>query len=140
MYIYIYMCVCVYTFIDRYVIVYCLSCMWMVCLYHLRQYTRQLYTNNTSSQLPPHLHRYRPSLRVLILLMQMPWWESALVPSLAFTRYCHHQYCMVYGITREGRGGSYIAQKLRNSIAVAWTMQIGGGNEGVIDSCTPKNK
>ena len=23
--------------------------------------------------------------------------------SLAFTRYCHHQYCMVYGINREGR-------------------------------------
>jgi len=30
--------------------------------------------------------------------------------SLAFTRYCHRQYCMVYGIQRRGRwGGVYCA-------------------------------
>jgi len=30
--------------------------------------------------------------------------------SLAFTRYCHYRYCMVYGITRGGRwGGVYRA-------------------------------
>jgi len=30
--------------------------------------------------------------------------------SLAFTRYCHHLYCMVYGINREGRWrGAYCA-------------------------------
>jgi len=30
---------------------------------------------------------------------------------LAFTRYCHYQYCMVYGIQTGGRGReSYIAQ------------------------------
>jgi len=58
---------------------------------------------------------------------------------LAFTRYCHYEYCMVYGITKEDRG-SYIGQKSRNSIAVVWAMQIGGGNKGVIDSCTHTNK
>jgi len=25
--------------------------------------------------------------------------------NLAFTRYCHHQYCMVYGIQKGGRWG-----------------------------------
>jgi len=39
-----------------------------------------------------------------------------------------------------GGGGSYIAQKTRNSIAVVWVLQMGGGNEGMIDSCTHKNK
>jgi len=30
---------------------------------------------------------------------------------LAYTRYCHYQYGIVYGITREGRGGVvYCAQ------------------------------
>ena len=29
---------------------------------------------------------------------------------LAFTRYCHHQNCMVYGITGGVGGGAYIAQ------------------------------
>ena len=37
-------------------------------------------------------------------------------------------------------GGSYIAQQLRNSIAVVWVMLMGGGNEGMIDSCTHKNE
>jgi len=27
-----------------------------------------------------------------------------------------------------------------NSIAVVWVMQIGGGNKGMMDSCTHKNK
>jgi len=35
---------------------------------------------------------------------------------------------------------SYIAQKLRNSIALVWVMHMGGGNQGVIDSCTHENK
>ena len=38
--------------------------------------------------------------------------------SLAFTRYCHHQYGMVYGIQREVGGGAYIAQWVCNSIAI----------------------
>jgi len=29
---------------------------------------------------------------------------------LLFTRHCHHQYCMVYGMQKEGRGGSCVAQ------------------------------
>ena len=33
---------------------------------------------------------------------------------LAFTRYYHHQYCMVYGINR----GAYIAQWPCNSIVI----------------------
>jgi len=48
---------------------------------------------------------------------------------------------MVYGMTREGRGGgSCIAQKSRDCIAVVWVMQIGGGNKGMIDSCTHEKK
>jgi len=33
-----------------------------------------------------------------------------------------------------------MAQTSRNSIAVVFVMQIGGGNKGIIDSCTHKNK
>jgi len=39
-----------------------------------------------------------------------------------------------------GGGGSYIAQKSRNGIAVVCVMQMGGGDKGMIDSCTHKNK
>jgi len=35
--------------------------------------------------------------------------------ALAFTRYCHAQYCMVYGIQNGGQGESRI---LRNSHAI----------------------
>jgi len=35
-------------------------------------------------------------------------------------------------------GGVYIAQTKRNSIAVVWVIQMGGGGEGMIDSCTQK--
>jgi len=35
---------------------------------------------------------------------------------------------------------SSIAQKSRNSTAVVWVMQMGGGKKGMIDSCTHKNK
>jgi len=59
---------------------------------------------------------------------------------LAFTRYCQYQYCMVYDFNRGGRGGSYIAQKSRNSIAVICVMQIGGGGKGMIDSWIHKNE
>ena len=47
-------------------------------------------------------------------------------------------WCMAY----KGRvaGRSYIAQKSRNSIAVVWVMQMGGGNKGILDSGTHKNK
>ena len=34
---------------------------------------------------------------------------------LAFTRYCHHQYCMMYGIKKRGRWGGRI---LRNGRAM----------------------
>ena len=47
---------------------------------------------------------------------------------------------MVYGICIPVGGRSYIAHKSRNSIAVVWVMQMGGGNEGMIDLCTRKNK
>jgi len=36
-------------------------------------------------------------------------------PPLAFTRYCHHQYCMVCGLKRGGRWGGRI---LRNGRAI----------------------
>jgi len=38
-----------------------------------------------------------------------------LLYSLAFTRYCHYQYCMVYGTQRGGRWGGRI---LRNGRAL----------------------
>jgi len=37
-------------------------------------------------------------------------------------------------------GRSYIAHMSRIRIAVVWVMQLGGGNQGMIDSCTHKNK
>jgi len=42
----------------------------------------------------------------------------------------------------KGRVGerSYLAQKSRQNIAVVWVMQMGGGNKGMIDPCTHKNK
>jgi len=39
---------------------------------------------------------------------------------------------------RVGGGGIYMAHKSRNSIAVVWVMRMGGGNKGLIDSCTHK--
>ena len=57
--------------------------------------------------------------------------------SLACTRYCHYQYCIVYSIHKEGSGRvSYLAQQPCNSIATVWAMQAGRKNEGMIDSCT----
>jgi len=39
--------------------------------------------------------------------------------SLAFTRYFHHQYCVVHGIKGGGvGGGAYVAQWSCNSIAI----------------------
>jgi len=35
-------------------------------------------------------------------------------------------------------GGSYIARKSRNGIAVVWAMLMSGVNKGMIDSCTHK--
>jgi len=49
---------------------------------------------------------------------------------------------MVYGIQKGGRGGegSYVAQKSCNSNAVVWAMQMGGGVQGRIVSCTKASK
>jgi len=49
---------------------------------------------------------------------------------------------IVWRMAYTGRvgGGSYIAQQSRNSIAVVWARLMGGGNEGMIDSCTHKNE
>ena len=53
---------------------------------------------------------------------------------LAFARYCHHQYCMVYGINRGGRWrGVYCAmggQLCCNRVGFA----SGGGNIRMMDS------
>jgi len=37
-------------------------------------------------------------------------------------------------------GVSYTAQMSLNCIAVEWVMHMGGGNKGMVDSCTHKNK
>jgi len=39
-----------------------------------------------------------------------------------------------------GGGGSYSAQKPCNSIAIAWAMQVVGGNTRRMDSCTKASK
>jgi len=35
---------------------------------------------------------------------------------LGFTRYCHHQYCMVYGIHKRGRWGGRILRNGREIV------------------------
>ena len=51
---------------------------------------------------------------------------------LAFTRYCHLQYCMVYGIQRRGRWeGVYCAMNgCAIVIAIGYASQVGGFNTG----------
>ena len=56
--------------------------------------------------------------------------------ALAFTRYCHGQYCMVYDIHKGGRRGSggvvycaLVVQKYCNSVS----NPDGGGDERMID-------
>ena len=46
-------------------------------------------------------------------------------------------WCMAY----KGRVGGRICmeQDFRNGIAVVWVMRMGGGDKGMIDSCTHKN-
>jgi len=39
-----------------------------------------------------------------ILLPTALTFEEGVVGALAFTQYCHYQYCMVYSIQKEGRG------------------------------------
>jgi len=47
-------------------------------------------------------------------------------------------WCMAY--KRRVGGRSYIAQQSCNRIAIVWAMQVGGGGEGMIDSCTEASK
>jgi len=44
-------------------------------------------------------------------------------PSLAFTRYCNAQYCMVHGVKTNGRKGVEYC-RFCNSIASVWAMQV----------------
>jgi len=48
---------------------------------------------------------------------------------------------IVWCMACKGRVGerSYNAQRSRNSISVMRVMQMGGGNKGMIDSCTSQN-
>jgi len=52
---------------------------------------------------------------------------------LAFTQYCHYQYCMMYGIHRGGRVGvvyrAFVLQQYCNSVSNAG----GGGDKRMID-------
>jgi len=65
-------------------------------------------------------HRFDAELQILPLkvvrriVLQLLLWrcksERDTIPVLGFTRYCHHQYHMVYGIKRSSRwGGVYCA-------------------------------
>ena len=53
---------------------------------------------------------------------------TAVTIALAFTRYCHHQYCFLYGIQKRGRvgGGARIAQWSCNSVVIGQALQVGG--------------
>ena len=55
-------------------------------------------------------------------------------PSLVFTRYCHHKFCMLYGIQRRGRWGgifcTMVVQQYYNRVGFAG----GGDNKHMIDS------
>ena len=45
---------------------------------------------------------------LFINLRRAPAGQPAVGGALAFTRYCHCQYCMVYGIQKEGPWGGRI--------------------------------
>jgi len=50
---------------------------------------------------------------------------------------------ILYGLwhNQGGLGGGHVLRKTRAiAIAVVWVMPMGGGNKGVIHSCTHKNK
>ena len=54
------------------------------------------------------IDRYKPLSHTHTLLLFTEGIEARAAPGtaagkLAFTRYCHHQYCMVYGIERKSR-------------------------------------
>jgi len=44
-------------------------------------------------------------------------------PNLAFTRYCHCQYSIVYGIQRRGRWGGVYCAMVVHSIAIEYAVQ-----------------
>ena len=46
----------------------------------------------------------------------------------------------VWDTNGRSEGGSYTAQSSCNSIASGWTMQVGAGNERMVDSCTKASK
>jgi len=57
--------------------------------------------------------------------------------SLAFTRHCYSQYCMVYGMKTGGRRGvEYCAIVLQYYCNRVGNAGGGGGNSRMIDSCT----
>jgi len=60
------------------------------------------------------------------------------LPCVCYTLYNIDSNNIVSRPTHEWRvgGSSYIAQTSCNSIAVVWVMQMGGGNTGMMDSCT----
>jgi len=60
--------------------------------------------------------------------------------NLAFTRYCHHQYCMVYCIKGVVGGWPYIAQWACNSIAIGQALHVGGGGGGIKEEKHPNKK
>jgi len=57
-------------------------------------------------------------------------------PILAFTQYCHYQYCMVYSNDKVSRGRGVpcaaVVQYYCNSVGITG----GGGTEMMISSCT----
>jgi len=50
-------------------------------------------------------------------------------------------WCIAYK-SEVGRGVVYCPRTVQkyNSIATWWAMQVGGGNEGMVDSCTTASK
>jgi len=74
-------------------------------------------TDSRERHRPPQSRRNGHTGPLLAQIVGSQW----LIPrtlDLAFTRYCHHQYCRVNGIQRRGRWGVYIAQWSCSSIAI----------------------
>jgi len=75
----------------------------MVCLPPRNASPHQDSAGTAPSSTPPPAHQADKALGKDTLARKRK--DKKEHRELAFTRYCHHQYCMVYGITRGGVGG-----------------------------------
>jgi len=93
----------------------------------------------TTTPLPVRNAAFKPLVKVTLIGRVNPkGFPAPQACVLTFTRYCHCQYCMLYGIRRGGRGGGRI---LHNSQAIVF-QSCGhcrwGSNKRMIDSHSQK--